>query len=116
LFLGGPNGFKLGFIGRQSVVWFVLKVFVFLFSYVWLRATLPRLRYDQLMDLGWKVLIPLSLGWLLVIAGMVVDTKYGFMVFGGLLLAALLLLRGRELGRRASAHEQSPRHSLREGR
>ena len=52
----------------MPIVYFVVKVFIFLFAYVWIRATLPRFRYDQLMDLGWKVLIPIALVWLLVIA------------------------------------------------
>lgn len=69
LFLGGPNGPDFTSIGWLSgVLWFFIKLMLFLFSFVWLRATLPRFRYDQLMDLGWKLLIPLSLGWLLVLA------------------------------------------------
>ncbi len=72
LFLGGPLGPDLHLgplhIARMSVVWFVLKLLFFLFVHVWLRATLPRFRYDQLMDLGWKKLIPLAMGWLLLIA------------------------------------------------
>ena len=56
VFLGGWHGPFL-----PPVVWFLLKLFLFLFFYIWLRATFPRLRYDQLMAFGWKVLLPLSL-------------------------------------------------------
>ncbi|MET0144968.1 MAG: NADH-quinone oxidoreductase subunit NuoH [Ilumatobacteraceae bacterium] len=77
LFLGGPQPLAIGDWtadiplipnGLEGTVWFVLKTFIFLYVYVWLRATLPRLRYDQLMDLGWKILIPVSLGWFLLLA------------------------------------------------
>src|SRR5205807_8905181 len=70
LFLGGPNGPRLPVIGAVSPVWFFAKLIAFLFVYVWLRATLPRFRYDQLMDLGWKRLIPLALYWLLLVAAL----------------------------------------------
>ena len=69
LFLGGPAGPAL--IGPGwlwGIIWFLLKTVLFLFLFVWIRGTVPRVRYDQLMDLGWKVLIPLSIGWLLVLA------------------------------------------------
>ncbi|MDP8937817.1 MAG: NADH-quinone oxidoreductase subunit NuoH [Actinomycetota bacterium] len=79
LFLGGPNGPRIGFLpDLWPVVWFMLKLVAFLFVYIWLRATLPRFRYDQLMDLGWKKLIPLSLYWLLLIAALRVGEDEGW--------------------------------------
>lgn len=58
-FLGGWNGpFEIPFF---PPFWFILKVYGFLFLFIWIRATLPRYRYDQLMELGWKLLIPLAL-------------------------------------------------------
>ena len=75
LFLGGPQpigGLDIPIIpgAIEGTVWFVLKLLVFLYVYIWLRATLPRLRYDQLMDLGWKILIPVALGWFLLLAAL----------------------------------------------
>jgi NADH-quinone oxidoreductase subunit H len=89
LFLGGPDGpAPIGPPLLWSFFWFFAKLAVFLFVFVWFRATLPRFRYDQLMDLGWKLLIPISLGWLLVVAAIriVNDRSYGF---GELILVAL---------------------------
>jgi NADH-quinone oxidoreductase subunit H len=54
--------------GWYPMIWFLVKVLIFVFFFIWLRGTLPRLRYDQFMRLGWKVLIPVSLVWLLVVA------------------------------------------------
>jgi NADH-quinone oxidoreductase subunit H len=75
LFLGGWRPFPpLTLLGSWvfnpwwCVVWFLIKVFFLLFCYVWLRGTLPRTRYDQLMALGWKILIPFSIIWLLMVA------------------------------------------------
>jgi len=55
----------------QPVFWFTAKVFVFLFFYVWARGTLPRLRYDQLMNVGWKLLLPVSIANVIVTAGVI---------------------------------------------
>ncbi len=68
LFLGGwlPPVAVAPFTWVPGVVWFAFKVSAVLFFYLWARATLPRYRYDQLMRLGWKVFLPLSLGWVVV--------------------------------------------------
>ncbi|MEO6205883.1 MAG: NADH-quinone oxidoreductase subunit H, partial [Mycobacteriales bacterium] len=56
--------------GWFPMVWFLLKVIMFIFVFVWLRGTLPRMRYDQFMKLGWKILVPASLIWILLVATM----------------------------------------------
>ena len=61
LFLGGWQGPFVSVFPWIGIVWFLLKVTFFLFLYIWLRGTLPRFRFDQLMRLGWKVALPLAL-------------------------------------------------------
>ena len=112
LFLGGwrpPPGLTRFDDGVFPIVWFMLKLSLFLFGFIWLRATLPRLRYDQFMQLGWKVLVPFSLGWLAIVATLraiaVTDlrdklSKYGF--YGVAVLVVLMLIpwptgRGKEV-------------------
>jgi NADH-quinone oxidoreductase subunit H len=67
LFLGGWNA-PFGWTWLPGIVWFVLKVGAFMFFYMWLRATLPRIRYDRLMAFGWKLLLPVATLNLLVTA------------------------------------------------
>ncbi len=93
LFLGGPSGpAPIGPVWMWSLVWWFLKVIALLFVFVWMRATLPRFRYDQLMDLGWKVLIPLSLAWLLIVAALRVGTDEGWNMFVVLGVCTVVLL------------------------
>jgi NADH-quinone oxidoreductase subunit H len=75
LFLGGwraPPPITTVWAGANEgwwpVLWFLVKLWLFIFFFIWLRGSLPRVRYDQLMKLGWKVLMPFSLGWILLVA------------------------------------------------
>ena len=71
LFFGGWQGPFVTTMPLIGLLWFALKVVAFMFFYIWLRATLPRFRYDQLMNFGWKVLLPLALVNIMVTAAIV---------------------------------------------
>ncbi|MGH2752346.1 MAG: complex I subunit 1/NuoH family protein [Actinomycetota bacterium] len=96
LFFGGWNGPAFGFLEwLWPVLWFLVKTIGFIYLFVWLRATLPRLRYDRLMWLGWKRLIPAALLWIMVTAvvnteGVSREVRLG--VFGALFLLVLLIV------------------------
>ena len=106
LFLGGYHALPgLGFTeswlgGWFTVIWFLAKVVFFFFIFVWLRGTLPRLRYDQFMKFGWKVLIPFSLIWILIVATLRVLSQQGApraVVIGFSFGMVLLVLAGSSL-------------------
>jgi NADH-quinone oxidoreductase subunit H len=87
LFFGGPQPIAIGDTvldiplipnALEGTVWLMLKVVAFLYFYVWLHATLPRFRYDQLMNLGWKILIPAALGWFILLAAQRVGSDAGW--------------------------------------
>jgi NADH-quinone oxidoreductase subunit H len=123
LFLGGPNipntfrgrTYELPIIGSSSIVWLVLKIFILLSIYILLRATLPRYRYDQLMDLGWKRLIPASLLWLMLLAALRLERDGNIwerlrnlgLAGAGVALAAGLLFAAVRVGRQVAADEAS---------
>jgi NADH-quinone oxidoreductase subunit H len=83
--------------GWWGPVWFFGKFLVFVFVFIWLRGTLPRLRYDQFMALGWKVLVPGSLVWIVLVTGVrtlrnAEVTRMQILVVGGIVLGAVVLL------------------------
>ena len=117
LFLGGYHALPgLGFTenwlgGWFTVIWFLSKVIFFFFIFVWLRGTLPRLRYDQFMKFGWKVLIPFSLFWILIVATLRVLSQQGApraVLIGFSFGIVLLVLAG------SSLYESSKKRRARE--
>ena len=94
LFLGGwhapwpINMWDGANTGWWPLLWFVAKVWTFMFLFFWLRGTLPRMRYDQFMALGWKILIPLSLVWVMIVATVRALRTEGYDSWAMILIAA----------------------------
>ncbi len=110
LFLGGPAGWVPNVPHVRwvfPILWFLIKTVGFAFAYVWFRAALPRFRYDQLMDLGWKRLIPLSLGWMLIVAGFLIRPSWGFLMAALVIVAWTVLTRAFTLGQSREAGAES---------
>jgi NADH-quinone oxidoreductase subunit H len=124
LFFGGPNGptFGLGepFASLLPIFWFTLKVSVFVLFFILLRGALPRVRYQQLMDLGWKVLIPVALVWTMVTAAMVLfeELEGGLATEWriGLVVLAVVVAAAGLLGGRAATDTPTGRRGGRGGR
>jgi NADH-quinone oxidoreductase subunit H len=93
LFLGGWHGPQFHIVPwLWPVVWFSVKLFVVIYVFIWIRATLPRFRYDRLMNFGWKVLIPAGLAWILITGAIIVLPEYWSDGRAALFIAAATLL------------------------
>ena len=107
--------------GWVPLIWFLAKVLILLFCFIWLRGTLPRIRYDQLMTFGWKVLIPVSLAWILMVATVRVALQHRHStpvyIIAGAIVAVLLLLawRGDVAAERRRAAREEPEAPARAG-
>ncbi|HLK45828.1 MAG TPA: NADH-quinone oxidoreductase subunit NuoH [Acidimicrobiales bacterium] len=111
LFFGGPLGWHpdIRYLNWLfPIVWFVVKTTAFCFMYVWFRGALPRFRYDQLMSLGWKQLIPISFAWLLLIAAFRIDVWWGVGVTVVVIAAAVMLARAFQLGDARELGDDTP--------
>jgi NADH-quinone oxidoreductase subunit H len=100
--------------GWWPLLWFTVKVQLLLFMFIWIRGTLPRVRYDQLMKLGWKVLIPVSLVWLMLVASVRAFRNEGYdfadiaLYVGGGVLALLLLSFVADMFREKAKKAEQP--------
>ena len=97
------------------MVWFFAKVLLFFFFFIWLRGTLPRLRYDQFMKFGWKVLIPASLVWIMIVATLRTLSSEGASqtVIGGFTLGiVLLVLAGTSIYEKSKAKAQERAYDI----
>lgn len=121
LFVGGWQApFGLGLIGdgilnegAWPLLWFTMKVWGFMFLFIWLRGSLPRFRYDQFMNLGWKILIPFALVWIFTLSvtqGMMrfdlIDRPTMIKVIAGAFIVLLVLVMIPEIMRRKPVEEQ----------
>src|SRR5215472_11488467 len=118
LFLGGWHAFWPISVwsgansGWWPVLWFMIKFAGFMFGFIWLRGTLPRIRYDQLMSFGWKVLIPGALAWTLLIATLRVYRREGgglvvYLVGGAIVAAVLIWLFAVDIAAERRAQQQA---------